>query len=332
MSTDAPATKSDQPVRDDHALPAESHRTRPVEQASGRQQADAGRPQPPAQTLNRADYNRARHEAPPIQRHGDSGSRVQADAGARSSGSDVDRRTEHSRIGRTADSSASGHLRTEVPNRAEFNQARHAAPPIHRIELPPNRAERGSDGQRPDRASSGPPSAEDAARSAGPDARLKPEAVRGNEREAGPGTDGLAPEAWERPRADFSWVSVAEADRTVGDTNPVGIGLKPTGEQLLETDSKKSRAEAFRDELYKPEMIEDFHDESEQNADDLSRLFERPPTSGHADVPVHHPYFTMPEAEHVSANDLAMAGLVVGILAFETARTIRGKVHELRGG
>ena len=88
----------------------------------------------------------------------------------------------------------------------------------------------------------------------------------------------------------------------------------------------------FRDELYKPDTIEDFHDESEQNADDLPRLFERPPTSSHADVPVHHPYLTMPEAEHVSANDLAMTGLVVGILAFETTRTIRDKVHALRGG
>ena len=64
----------------------------------------------------------------------------------------------------------------------------------------------------------------------------------------------------------------------------------------------------------------------------MQQLFERPPTSSHADVPVHHPYITMLEAEHVSGNELAMTGLVVGILAFETARTIRGKVHELRGG
>ena len=97
-------------------------------------------------------------------------------------------------------------------------------------------------------------------------------------------------------------------------------------------DSKKSRAEAFRDEFYKPETIEDFRDESEDKADRVQQLFERPPTSSHADVPAHHPYITMPEAEHVSGNELAMTGLVVGILAFETARTIRGKVHELRGG
>jgi hypothetical protein len=310
VSTDAPTTTSDKPVRDDHAPPAEPDRTRPVEQAAGRQQADAGRPQQPAQTLNRSDYNRARHEAPPIRRDGDSGSRVQADAGTRGSGSDGDRRTEHSQIRHTVDGSASERPRAEVLNRAEFNQARHAAPPIHRVESPPDQAERGQGGQRPERVSPERPAAEDAARTAG----------------------GLAPEVGERPRADFSWVSLAEGDRTLGDTRPTGIGLKPTGEQLLETDSKKSRAEAFREEFYKPETIEDFRDESEDKADRVQQLFERPPTSSHADVPVEHPYITVPQAEHVSANELAMTGLVVGILAFETTRTIRDKVHALRGG
>ena len=302
MSTDAPTTTSDKPVRDDHAPPAGPDRTRPVEQAAGRRQADAGRPQQPAQTLNRAAYNRARHEAPPIQRDGDSGSRVQTDAGTRGSGSDGDRRTEHSRIRQTADNPASQHPRAETPNRAEYNQARHAAPPIHRVESPPDQAERGQGGQRPERVSPERPAAEDAARPAGPDARPKPEATLGDKREAGSGAGEWAPGAPEQPRADFSWISLTDADRTLGDTKPTGIGLKPTGEQLLETDSKKSRSEAFRDELYKPDTIEDFHDESEQNADDLPRLFERPPTSSHADVPVHQPYLTMPEAEHVSAS------------------------------
>ena len=332
MSTDAPANRSDRPVRDGHALPAESDRTRPLEQSSSRQQADAGRPQQSVQTLNRADYNRARHEAPPIQRHGDSGSRAQADTGTRSYSSDGGRRTEHGQIGRTADSPASQHPRAETPNRAEFNQARHAAPPIHRVESPPDRAEQGSGAQRPERASPERPAAEDAARSAGPDTRLKPEATLADKRETGSRPDGSASEVEERPRADFSWISVGEADRTLGDTNPTGIGLKPAGEQLLEMDSKKSRAEAFRDEFYNPETIEDFRDECEDKADRVQQLFERPPTSSHADVPVHHPYITVPEAEHLSANELAMTGLVVGILAFETARTIRGKVHELRGG
>jgi hypothetical protein len=166
----------------------------------------------------------------------------------------------------------------------------------------------------------------------GPDARLKSEATLGDKREVGSGAGELTPGAQEQPRADFSWVSLTDADRTLGDTKPTGIGLKPTGEQLLETDSKKSRAEAFRDEFYKQETIKDFRDESEDKADRVQQLFERPPTSSHADVPVHHPYITMPEAEHPSANDVAMAGLVVGILAFETARTIRDKVHALRGG
>jgi hypothetical protein len=332
VSTDAPTTRSDKPVRDDHAPPAEPDRTRPVEQTAGRQQADAGRPQQPAQTLNRADYNRARHEAPPIQRDGDSGSRAQSDAGTRSFGSDGDRRTEHSRIRHTADGSASERPRAEALNRAEFNSARHAAPPIDRGGSPRDQAERSQDGQRPERASPERPAAEDAARPAGPDARLKPETALGDKREADSGAGELAPGAGGRPRADFSWVSLGEGDRTLGDTSPTGIGLKPTGEQLLETDSKKSRAEAFREEFYKPETIEDFRDESEDKADRVQQLFERPPTSGHADVPVPHSYITVPEAEHVSANDVAMTGLVVGILAFETARTIRDKVHALRGG
>ena len=47
--------------------------------------------------------------------------------------------------------------------------------------------------------------------------------------------------------------SVAEAERTLGDTTPTGIGLKPTGEQFLDMDSDKphrSRLDRFADKAF----------------------------------------------------------------------------------
>ena len=47
-------------------------------------------------------------------------------------------------------------------------------------------------------------------------------------------------------------LSVVQADRTIGDTTPSGIGLKPTGEQLRDMESDKlSRADRFRKEFYR---------------------------------------------------------------------------------
>ena len=130
MSADTPASVHDSPARNDHARPAEADRARPAEQAPSRQQADAGRTHQPAQALNRADYNRARYDTPPIQGPGTSGHQ-QPDARARPDG-DGGRRAEQVTPGRAAETAQSGAPRSEALNRAEYNQARHAEPPIRR--------------------------------------------------------------------------------------------------------------------------------------------------------------------------------------------------------
>jgi hypothetical protein len=50
----------------------------------------------------------------------------------------------------------------------------------------------------------------------------------------------------------YGRVSVAKADRGIGDTTPTGIGLKPSGEQLRDMESDKlSPADRFRKEFYR---------------------------------------------------------------------------------
>jgi hypothetical protein len=105
-------------------------------------------------------------------------------------------------------------------------------------------------------------------------------------------------------------------------------GVPPTGEELLEIEPEESRAEAFRREFYKPETIEGLHDTFEQNADDAPLVFERPPMGSQADVPSSIPQVSQQTPEGISADHLAMAGLVVGVLAFEFGRWIHRKIDK----
>ncbi len=63
-----------------------------------------------------------------------------------------------------------------------------------------------------------------------------------------------------RPYARFSVVGAAEAERTLGDTTPTGIGVKPTGEQLLGMKGD----EPFRSRLDR------LFDDAFEHADDVS--------------------------------------------------------------
>lgn len=407
MSADKPATVHDSPARNDRARPAEAERSRPAEQAPSRQQADTGgRPHQPAQTLNRADYNRTRHDAPPIQRSGDGG-RQQSDARARV-GVDGERRTEQVTSGRAVDTAHSGPARGATLNRAEYNQARHASPPIQRDRSaaagpqadPSTRQARaqesgrapeahrtgtgnahvarqddtttterangdrgvkyrhepdghevssaGSSGLRVADPASGSPDRVSAARAAGDSTRPAEQApsrqtgveqldqpARGLSRDdhnqarhaEPPILRPEVPESLEEQQGrPHSWFSVAEADRTVGDLTPTGIGLKPTGEQLMESESgERSRFEKLRRGLEDEDFINDLHDTGEEQANTLEQVFAARHPLGHAiqSVPDSH-YHPLPVQEHASAGDIVGAGFVAGLVLFEAGRRIHG--------
>jgi hypothetical protein len=77
--------------------------------------------------------------------------------------------------------------------------------------------------------------------------------------------------------------SVVEADRTLGDTTPTGIGLKPTGDQLLGMDGDKpphSRLDRFIDRAF--EDADDLHDGVGDMGEAIENLRSAPAASGHS--------------------------------------------------
>jgi hypothetical protein len=127
--------------------------------------------------------------------------------------------------------------------------------------------------------------------------------------------------------ADAGAVSVVEltpADRTLGDTTPTGIGLKPTGEQLAETeDDPKSRLEKLRRNIY--DRADDISDAANEHGGTLGNLFERPPTATHTEVPSTPHAVPNHQENGVDGGHLASAALVVGLLGFELFRTIKNR-------
>src|SRR5206468_3685911 len=76
---------------------------------------------------------------------------------------------------------------------------------------------------------------------------------------------------------------VVQADRTIGDTTPAGIGLKPSGEQLRDMESDKlSRRARFRKEFYRE--ADGIQDVSENTANDVTALLGRHPPTGHPET------------------------------------------------
>lgn len=95
--------------------------------------------------------------------------------------------------------------------------------------------------------------------------------------------DHGAPEN-DNPDTQIDVVQLAPADRTLGDTTPTGIGLKPTGEQLGEMeDDSKSHLEKLRRNIF--DRADDISDAADEHGGTLGHLFERPPTGTHTEVP-----------------------------------------------
>jgi len=113
----------------------------------------------------------------------------------------------------------------------------------------------------------------------------------------------------DNPYARVTVVQADVGDRTFGDTTPVGIGLKPTGDQLMKMENEEvSNPEKLRRKFL--EGIDDLNDVARENASlghDL--LMRHHPPTGHAVTEVAHP---LPEAPHEGgpAPDIATAGLV----------------------
>jgi hypothetical protein len=108
-------------------------------------------------------------------------------------------------------------------------------------------------------------------------------------------------------------VRVVKADRTLGDTTPTGIGLKPDGTQLRDMEGDKlSRRARFRKELYRE--AEDIQDASEKTATDVAALLGPHPPAGHAET-VAVPSIEASSPPPVDAGSLATAGLALGLVA-----------------
>jgi hypothetical protein len=124
----------------------------------------------------------------------------------------------------------------------------------------------------------------------------------------------------EADRADAgvsNWLdrfSVVEAERTLGDTTPTGISLKPTGEQILDMEGDTlSRADRFRKNVY--ERADDIKDVTEKTAGTLQGLLGAHRPTGHEVAITAEPAAETPPPQPLDAGSIATAGLVVGLLA-----------------
>lgn len=134
--------------------------------------------------------------------------------------------------------------------------------------------------------------------------------VRPDERPQPDGRGTVAQTPADRPS---SQVRVVRADRTVGDTTPAGIGLKPDGTQLRDMEGDKlSRRARFRKELYRE--AEDIQDVTEKNITDIASLLGPHPPAGHAET-LALPSIETSAPPPVDAGNLATAGLALGLVA-----------------
>jgi hypothetical protein len=135
------------------------------------------------------------------------------------------------------------------------------------------------------------------------------------------------PEPQERSEEQGPQFTVVEADtsdRTFGDTTPTGIGLKPTGDQLLGMESdKRSRLDGLRREWERDEVLDGLHEETEQDATTVQSILSARPPEGH---PVH----VVPDAPQMApvmpagpdAGMIAGSGLMVGVMLVELGRQL----------
>jgi hypothetical protein len=126
-------------------------------------------------------------------------------------------------------------------------------------------------------------------------------------------------------------VKTGPADRTLGDVTPSGIGLKPSGEQLVEMeDDSKSRLEKLRSAIY--ERSDDITDAGKEYGGTLAELFERPPSDTHAEVPGKLPEIPHHPVQAIDGGQVATAAFVVGVLGFELFRRIKNMTETRRSG
>jgi hypothetical protein len=118
---------------------------------------------------------------------------------------------------------------------------------------------------------------------------------------------------------------------TLGNGTPEDIGLKPTGEELLDMESEaKSWKEAFRNEIHRES--EEITDVAEKWGDLGARLCERPPTSTHTEVPTGQPVTSMPEHHGIEGGQVAIAAFTVALVGYEAYRKARDTVSAWRRG
>jgi hypothetical protein len=118
-------------------------------------------------------------------------------------------------------------------------------------------------------------------------------------------------------------------DRTLHDDTPTGIGLKPTGDQLLQLESdSRSYLERLRRNIY--ERADDISDAADEYGGTLGQLFEHPPTETHTEVPNRPPEGSNRPGHGIDTGHMATAGLVISVLSFELFRTIKNRVDSWR--
>lgn len=312
MSADTPASADTAKApRADHARAAEPDHGRPAEQAPGQQPSDAGRSQQPAHTLNRADYNAARHAEPPIQGQADGKNRGPADASAPATASSGDRRAEHAAPRQAVDTGARGPQGAETLNRADYNAARHAEPPIRSHETGTVRtldspARRPADGrtaaENPDLSTA---AVEGDSRASEHNADVRPFLTHFHTEFKGHSTDLYTD--------GTRWAS---GDQPRGQDVSAGRGeipeRLPTGEDLVDTAGEESSvAERFRREIY--EEGEDVFDVVEHNTKDAYDFFSPPPTGSYETTPSAGPYFSAQHHPGVDVGTGATALFALGL-------------------
>jgi hypothetical protein len=299
------------PPRVDHERVAEPDRAQSAERAPGQQPADAGRSPHPAQALNRAEYNAARHAHPPIQRQADGKAHAPADAPPPAAGGNHDRGTERAASGQPHETAAPGPREGQALNRAEYNAARHAHPPI-----------RGSDaagGQSRDQAS-GPP--------AGP----APEGAAGS-RSASSALESRpdAQPVIAHYHADFKghrtdlytdgtrWASGDPAREHATAGRGELPDDSPTGEDLVDRAGEEgSVAERLRRELYGEG--DDVVDVIEHGANRGYDFFAPPPTSSYEAHPAAGPYFSAQQHNGMDVGTGATALFALGLAVDRAAK------------
>lgn len=130
----------------------------------------------------------------------------------------------------------------------------------------------------------------------------------------------------------FTVVHASPEMRTFGDDTPTGIGLKPTGDQVVEMENDKaSRAERARREFLSGERLGDAFDATDEWAQTGQDLFRRPPTGQHIEVPTHGPAFTAMPQQEIDPGSVATAALALGIVGAECVRWGKRRLGDKRG-